>query len=237
MARLEEPPFQGEAVYSNVIAQSKAKGQLLGPGRWALHSRSTVPFVRVNCGAVGTRNLTWGEIYEVPPGHYGQVINGSFHDGDIILAQTGCCTAPPRPARITIAALIFEEENRNITNWVDTRMARRAYLAIHPVGHAFEGGFTYSVLQQAPTQGAPISPTGSASKNGGVLTMNRAVVQPLEEWPLGFGSGEYLDTGGKSVPELRPMSFLDRARVFVAKAKAIEIGFVAATDAFFVLEY
>jgi hypothetical protein len=229
--------FQGEAIYSDVAAQAKAKGQLLGPGLWALHSRATVPFVRVNCGAIGSRNLTWGEVYEVPEGHFGQVINGSFHAGDIVLAEVGRGTPPPRPARITVAAPIVVDtiDGGNITPWVDTRLARRAYLA-----GEFGGGSTpisYTVQQQSPTQGAPVSPTGNASKNAGIVTSTILVVGPLHILPLGFASSEYLDPAGNTYPDVRPMALQDRARVFVPQPTADAIGFMPQNDAFFILEY
>ena len=230
--------FQGEAIYSDVQPQSKTKGQLLGPGLWALHSRSTVPFVRINCGAIGSRNLTWGEVYEVPEKNFGQVINGSFHAGDIILAEVGRGTPPPRPARITVAAQIIVDtiNNLNFTPWVDTRLARRAYLAAE-VGGGSLASFVYTVEQQSPKQGAPVSPTGNASKNGGIVTSAITIIGPGHILPLGFASAEYLDPAGHTYPEVRPMALQDRARVLVSQPTADAIGFQPQNDAFFILEY
>jgi hypothetical protein len=237
MAKIQGTTYQGEAVFKKAAAQKLVDKAQLGPGKWALHSRSTVPFARVACGAVGSRDLTWGEIYEVPAGHFGMVSNASFHQGDIIFAETGGDTAPERPGRVTVPARIRAGAETTQTDWVDTRLARRVYLAATPL-QAVQGGFSYTVLLQAPTQGEPVSPTATAAlQGGGVVVFTRAVVQPLEVWPLGFASGEYLDTAGKSYPELRPMALLDRLRVRLTKNTAGALGFVAGLDAFYILEY
>jgi len=243
MEKLRPPEhrFQGETFYKDVPANENAGGALLGPGYWALHTLSSVPYVRVGIGASGARTLTWGEQLEIPEGRFGQVQNVSFHAGDIIFADCSWSATPTKPARITIAApftltqLAGEDVGFILeTDWVDTRGARRVYLAVHPTQTA---NFTYTVLQEGPTRGLGVSPTGAASKLGGVVTMNRAVVGPLQMWPLGFGSSEYLDPAGKTVPELRPMSLLDRARVRIGNAAINALGIDDHTDAFYVIEY
>lgn len=232
-----EKNFQGEAEYKNIPANEPAKGAQLGPGNWVLHPRSTVPFVRILIGAIGTRSLSWGEVFSIPDDTKGQVENNSFHAGDIIMAKVGCCQAPQRPARITIAApIVFTGPGQDApaqSPWVDTRLARRAYLAVEGIG----ADFAYQVLNQAPTKGLGVPPGSSAQSSGGIVSTQRTVVGPIQIFPLGIASGDYIDPAGNTYPEMRPMALLDRARILVDRTTAVNKGFIPGANAFYILEY
>ena len=89
-------PFRvGQLVAKNVPAGAPVN-LTVGPGRWCLHARSTVPFVTLGNPQLGEREITWGDSFEVPDGQAARITNTSAHAGDIHLAAqgTGAGSAP-----------------------------------------------------------------------------------------------------------------------------------------------
>lgn len=86
----------------------------------------------VQSGATA-RPITWGEAIHVET--QGTVLNVSAHEGDIHLSPVIEGVVAPRPAQISIVAewqnITTEEGPGVISNWLDVRNARRAFLTLN----------------------------------------------------------------------------------------------------------
>ena len=236
-------PWNGGTVrFDAVPAQDFLKdGSQLGPGRWALHPRSTVPYVRIDVGRASVREFTWGEVYEVPEA-YGRVFNASFHAGDIILsAVPRQSQAPHRPAGLTVPAFLrvstLTVPASIETRVIDVRHARRVFL-VNPLATTPQGGLNFEVIHTAPTRGIQFAPgTGAASKNE--LVEAHSAFTFARMLAVGIGAGENRDNtaANSTLPENRPQAVLDTLQVRFPQAEAIAAGFGLDADAFFLLEY
>ncbi len=228
------PPFQGP----------RAGSGTLGPGRWVLTARSTIPFVSVKWGQ-GSRTLTWGEAVEIPSGESGgQVLSASYHPGDAHFAAVGdgWGFTAFRPASVTIPAQIFQvpASPAPVVIWrtiqVDTRLARRAYLWLAVTAGADLPWKVYLSGERSLVAGpSTITATGKA----GVTDYTQTAVGYANSIPLGFGAGQNREPapGLNSLPELRAMALLDWAFVEFTAADAAVAGISETSDAFFTLEY
>jgi len=238
------PWHSGEVIFRRVAPFSAPDGGggQIGAGRWNLSPRSTVPFVNVKLGKSGTRVLTWGEVVDVPDDERAGIASASFHQGDIILEATGTnASAPTRPACITIPAnvvLVDDGGPTYRTGPLDVRMARRAYLAM-PAGiaPAAPASVIYTVNHRGPERGNAFAPGTLAATSEGVLVDSVPLSTFGTLLPLGIGSGRFLDTLGRSFPEVRPMAFRDWLEVQLGQALGDAANFTPAADTLFVVEY
>lgn len=233
-----EVSFKAFAALAAGAGPSNAKGATLGPGLWALNGKSSVPYARLSAGWCGTRDISWGESFHVPEGHQVAVSNGSFHAGDAWFTSLAETDVPPtRPPRITIAATITNIPGQgggsNITSRVDTRLARKCFLAVP----GLQAGLTYMAHAQGQTRGQGAPDGSPASQLSGDVQTTIIIVGPLRQLPVGMGQGDYLDPAGNTLPEYRPMALLDTAWITAAAAVADPLGFQPLADAFWVLEY
>jgi|SRR5690349_2789332 len=136
------PPkeFQpGNTAFQTAIAPEATTAFTLSGGRerpfyYYLGVNSTVPFIRLE-SPVTQKELSWGDIVELPPGTNVNVRNISYHTGDVHI-QSGIHPCMP-PARISVpvACLLSVDAGTGILSAqpdfpCDTRRARRAYFSI-----------------------------------------------------------------------------------------------------------
>lgn len=236
-------PFRLGVVVEKNLAPLAESRSTVGPGRWCLHARSTIPFVSLTNPQMGGREITWGDSFEVPDGQAFRITNTSAHAGDVHLAAmgTGAGAAPRAPSAVTIPAAFVAVGNTYVSRWIDTRTARRVFLCLPGLA---QGNITATFEHQAPERGSPYGPGTSAltPPNVGTVVVARLCELYAEMVPAGIGSGQNLDTGGASLPELRPHALLDRARASLVAAEVDPLGFNTAPgpsliNAFYVLEY
>ena len=241
---VEIPWSTGQVLYQNLAPNTeptKEDGQTLGPGRWCLSPRSTVPFVEIAVARFGIRTLSWGEVLEVPEKSHGAMKNASFHGGDAIMTAVGThASAPQRPACVTIPADVKLDETGTfyITRKVDARTARRIYL-VNAGGTAPDapGFFAVNVTHQAPARSDAFAPGTGAATSAQGLTEAHLVTFFAHMIPMGIGAGDILDTLGRSLAELRPMAFRDLLFASWLKVEGDNNSWTTTSDTFFVLEY
>ena len=235
-------PFTiGESIHQSLNAGQQSS-LLLSAVRWALSPRSLVPFARVDVPTFGGREMTWSQIIEIPEGSQGTVTNSSFHKGDVVFDGCGSgvgfvnvapsCVAIPVTFNVNPAGTFYYSNN------LDTRRARRAYLCVRNYANP-DGPLNFMVFYQALRRGDAFSPAGFAFSNGGILNYATAIFGYKKQIPLGFGSGENQEAGAgaNSLPELRPMAFLDSLYVRIAAADYTSSGLNTSNDVYFLLEY
>lgn len=119
------------------VDPNDASDTRLGPGVYSLNKRSNVPFVGLRGSAGFQKQISWGEVAEVPCGELVTVINNSYHGGDIFISKGP--DVNNRPSRITVPVMFqnvgFTEEGGPNVAWAsvfpcDTRGAKRAYVNI-----------------------------------------------------------------------------------------------------------
>lgn len=240
--RYEVPRVFGEVVYKRCEPGKLIEGAgALGPGRWALHPRSTVPFVEIRVGSTAPRVFSWGEVYEIPRGHKGQVLNASYHRGDIILSAVAPgSSAPARPASITVPCAWTTDAVTNTSSELDTRLARRAYLVNPAAISPLPAGLPLNIHYAAELRGDFV-PTGAvaAVPASGRLPYAYTVAGFGAMIALGIGAGENLDTAavGRTLPDTRPMALLDHLYVTMLVVDAGPAGYGVTSPTFFVVEY
>jgi hypothetical protein len=129
--------------------------QGIPPGLWCLHTLSTVPYVLLRGGS-SSRVITWGECVELQES--AEVINESYHAGEIVLAPVAAGVASARPATIIVPLSLAADPvnpGSELSSPVDTRQAVRGVL-VRPTS-AFSIGDAFEVIQFAnrATAGAP----------------------------------------------------------------------------------
>lgn len=235
-------PFTiGESIHQSLEAGQQST-LFLSAGRWALSPRSTVPFARVEVPQYGGREMTWSQIIEVPEGSQGTVTNSSFHKGDVVFdgCGTGVGFVNVAPSCVTVPAIFTTDAagTQVYSNSVDTRRARRCYLCARSYASP-DGPLNFFVFYQALRRGDAFDPSGFAVSNGGILSYRTGIYGYKKMVPLGFGSGENQEPapGVNSIPELRPMAFLDSLYLRVALADFNSSGLSGSGDNYFLLEY
>lgn len=225
----------GDLLFRNVEAD-KSTNTALPDGTWCLSPRSTVPFVRLSSPTQGERTITWGETVPIEDGPVSVVVaNVSAHRGDVVLSNLGRGGFPARaPGRITVPALFTADGQVLRSQWLDTRTARRAFLAL--AGQASYQK-TYTVRHRQDRTSTELA-AGSPMVSGGSAPLAAYNLTPQtfgQMVPLGIGAGDVLDTLARSLAEVRPHALLDAVQVQVAAADFNP----AWPDclAFFVLEY
>jgi hypothetical protein len=210
-------------------------------GRWTLSPLSSIPFAKLELPAPwGTRHLTWGETVEVPVldgGAQAPLSNDSYHDGDIILISQGTGWGwrgnPPNCISVVTqwSPMQGQPAGTLVTGWIDTRRARRVYLANNDVGE----DFTYTVQLQQPTGPGPVVQATDAR----TLQFDQIVRGYRGLIPCGYLSGENQEPapGINTLAELRPMLLLDRLRVVFPAGQGEQVNITINTNAWFVLEY
>lgn len=178
---------QGMISFLQAAPDAKTQGATVPKGRWCLHTTSTVPFVAVLSGSTA-RTITWGEAIDVDT--QGAVVNVSAHAGDIHLSPVVSEIVSPRPAQYSIpviwSQISGEEGPQLVTQWLDVRNARRAFLMVLidplPVPIFFE--HSYDVNPKAPPIGLATGPQSNAAAAAGIVTEARAVA--LNQYSLGL---------------------------------------------------
>lgn len=232
----------GDAVYKNVQPNNAAGGNL-GPGRWAVHTRTTIPFVKVGY-ARGERVLSWGETIEIVAGESaGQIMNASHHAGDIYMAAIGSGVGFTsfRPAAVTISCAISAITGppaTQRTSVVDTRLARRVYLWLNNANGAAPVPYTITLVAANRGLGAAPGSTAATTKAGNP-TYTQSAIGYANGISLGLGSGQQREVapGVNTLPELRPMALLDYAYIDFAEPDATLAGITSAMDAYWTVEY
>lgn len=217
-------------------------GKVIPAGRWALGTRSTLPFVRVTVGSRGAVDLTWGASLEVPEGETATVTNGSFHRGDAHLVALGqACYVPRAPAALSVPAAFFL--NAGSTRWlsqpIDVRGARTAHLWVL----GLTADFVATVRHRAPDRGAPfpsdtVTATAPIAGTGGEVVDTIAVAGVRTCIALGIGSGRIVNPAGASITDGRPHALLEQLVVDLPTGiPGFLLGPKLIADSFVTLEY
>jgi len=222
-------------VKPGALANIKLSGGPNEPFFYSLGANSTVPFIQLEGGGGTQKEFSWGETIEVPAGQQLQVKSASYMAGDVQI-QSGRDIAN-KPERITVPVELPESvDGFYVPGDViiplyacDTRMARRAFLALawqtgETVARVRIKGFnqqhSYPAAVRTSTQLLP--PTGKKYVNDNIL----ANLTSYGFIPLGFRA-EFTN------PDF-PHALLDYATVEVhVDDGAIE----SPAQFFYVLEY
>lgn len=218
------PEKRGEQNYSTmrcgyVNARSNSEQQL-GPGKYTLHSLSSVPYVTFVGAARQEKELSWGDICIVRENELVTVHNASYHPGDIVLSAGVDYTVPPRrltvPVNLRFNAALQQYEPEFP---VDCRRARSAWIVIFSVAGA----------------ATLVTKTG--------LSRERSHFTPSPQVPSGYSSTEaiapgsqitYVSLGYRSVSTERgPMVLLDTA----LPRFSADISDPTTLSAYYLLEY
>lgn len=138
------PEFQAQQSFWGLSTQPRkiATGITLSggrtrPSRFYLGAGSTVPYVELVGSGASAKQFTWGEVIEILPGTTVGVRNASKHTGDIQI-QSGDFPCQ-RPKRVTVPfPFTLAEDSPPVAFWfaneyIDTRLARQAYVSFAPV--------------------------------------------------------------------------------------------------------
>lgn len=237
------PFLYGESLHKS-LQPEQTSTLFLSAGRWCLSPRSTVPYAQVDVLGYGGKEVSWGQLIEIPDDSQGTVKNSSFHAGDVIFDAAGSGTGFVgfAPATITVPAQFIL---RSLGLWhstlLDVRRARKAYLCIDTsITEPNNTSLQFRIYHQAPRRGTAFVP-GTAAANAGaaidVILFNGASTFML---PLGFASGQTREPapGVSSLQELRPMCFLDYLFVEYNEATPGNPIFAGGNvTSFFLLEY
>lgn len=121
--------FQTSVLPDEISAIVLSGGRTI-PFRYYLGSNSTVPLVRLESPTT-SKELTWGDAVELPPGSVVSVRNISYGRGDIQI-QSGPIPSPaPRRVTIPVDLTFYDRATDSYatpTFPCDTRRARRAYI-------------------------------------------------------------------------------------------------------------
>lgn len=141
------------------VTDLKLSGGKTIPYIYQLGVNSTVPYVKLIGSSIGQKLFSWTEKIVVPPNEMVTVANASLHPGDIAI-NSGWDPAVI-PARVTVPVAIVEPTPGLFTTQfdVDTRRARRAFLA----GLTGSGipGMTVQVIGRARNRSHPVSVANS----------------------------------------------------------------------------
>jgi hypothetical protein len=209
------------------------------PGRWAVSPRTEVPFVQVASGIYGVAVRTWGEVFEVPAGTKATLSNASEHAGDVVLEGIGSGQGyGARTAPSTLSLPVAFTQLTGGAAWqtteIDTRLARRAYLALDlPSGGAVV--LPYTVQYRNGESGSGLPWVGA----GGVWTWSPTAQRYVGMLSLGMGDGEQREAApaNNTLPTPRPHALGDSLRVFILNVDFVAAGLTDATPAVIVLEY
>jgi len=172
------------------LAPLTRAGQTLPAGRWCLHTTSTVPWVEIQ-DSRHTRTITWGEVIEVES--QGAVINRSWHTGDVQLSPVFDASPALRPSGYFLPAYWYLEGRAGqelVSEWLDVRNARRAYLAIN-IPDTVPLPLPITLEHQTQSQpGAPgisrtVAPTSASYLAAGIVTETRTI-NTVRRYSLGF---------------------------------------------------
>lgn len=228
---MSNPEFQpGNSFFATSIGPNDTTTFTLSGGRtvpffFYLGSNSTVPFVRLE-SPVAQKEISWGDVAELPPGTNVTVRNISFMPGDIQLQSGKIPVTPPRRTSVSVAvtasetpggATFYEPESS-----CDTRRAVRAYLSLALDPGDWVVTVTGYYKQHSRNQRTH-TPAAYIDTYDFSNISNPAAVVP-EMIPLGKSS----DGNG--------MRMADYA-VIVIQNGGLVVGREAFLDSFFVLEY
>jgi len=207
------------------------KGGTVPVGLWCLHTTSTTPFVLVQSGATA-RPITWGEAIRVET--QGTVLNVSAHTGDIHLAPVIEGVVAPRPAQYSLVAewqtFTTEEGPGIVSNWLDVRNARRAFLTLNvdtPLPLPIVIEHSYEPNNKQPSIGQAVGVQSNAAANSGIVSETRTI-NAVNQYSLGLRA--------RDVPPGDPYPHLLLSRVRVRYVGADTETFVSA-DPFFHVEF
>lgn len=194
----------------------------LGEGVYSLSSKSNLPYVEF-LGAGGyQKTISWGEVAEVPCGEMVTVRNASFHAGDLFI--NAGLEPYPMPQRITVPVRMTRQDGGEFgisfsrINEVDTRRARRAYLALEGSGDQTVNIYGVRIGSLDTENTIPSTERGTGYQQAQFLTG--------AEWaPIPLGYKAVMGDDG------RPHVLLDKAYV------VFPIFFLTNRPAYYVLEY
>lgn len=215
---------------------------VLSAGFWSLSTLSSVPYVRV-LGPSGTqKEFSWNEMIEVPSGETAQVMNASYHVGDIVLnggqdfgALPSRITVPVSFATLATPPVIITEPPVGptplVTAWkADTRRCRRAFLMME-MNAIIDFDVTVRGFAEQRSHRTVNGMTVTAGTPGGVgyqsiVRLNAATNGFLI--PLGFNASVV----GATVPHV----LLDAAEVRFSITEGVDANWTL-INAYYVLEY
>lgn len=209
----------------------KAKGGTVPKGVWCLHTTSTTPFVLVQSGSTA-RVITWGEAIVVES--QGSVTNVSAHVGDIHLSPVVEGVVALRPAQYSLVAewqnFTAEEGPGVVSNWLDVRNARRAFLVLNldaPLPLPIFIDHSNEPNSNQPHIGQAVGTGSNAAATSGIVTEVRAI-NAVNQYSLGLRA--------RDVPPGDPYPHMLLSRVRVRFIGADNELFISA-DPFFHVEF
>jgi hypothetical protein len=222
---------RGLISFVNSIPNDKKSGGTVPAGVWCLHTTSTTPFVLVQSGETA-RVFTWGEAILVES--QGTVMNVSAHRGDIHLSPVVEGVVALRPAQYSIVAewqnIVTEEGPAVVSQWLDVRNARRAFLTLNvdpPLPLPLFIDHSNEPNQNAPRVGLAVGLQSNAAAASGIVTEQRTI-NAVNQYSLGLRA--------RDVPPGDPYPHMLLARVRVRFVGADNETFITA-DPFFHVEF